>query len=161
MRFQLENLKTARGLNKKAVKSNVPVRPPPSSTSLRCSCPRPPRSGPEPQRRSLCSRTAAERGRSGVPAPQSTRWSPHGPVAALCIRRSGLRLQPLSLQCCYADAQRLPPSSTCSARVLFCCAFSKLAKKPINPGSARIHGEKAWNSLLLCYCYCSGYDPKD
>lgn len=33
MRFQLENLKTARGLNKKAVKSNVPVRPPPSSTS--------------------------------------------------------------------------------------------------------------------------------
>lgn len=32
MRFQLENLKTARGLNKKAIKSNVPILPPPSST---------------------------------------------------------------------------------------------------------------------------------
>lgn len=33
MRFQLENLKTARGLIKKAVKSNASILPPPSSTN--------------------------------------------------------------------------------------------------------------------------------
>lgn len=32
MRFQLENSKTAGGLNKKAIRSNVPIPPPPSST---------------------------------------------------------------------------------------------------------------------------------
>lgn len=59
MRFQLENLKTARGLNKKVIKSNVPFLPPPSSTyhSLLCCLGSP---SPECDGISSCPRAAAK-----------------------------------------------------------------------------------------------------
>lgn len=88
MRFQLENLKTARGLNKKAVKSNVPIHPPPSSTphsSLLCSCPSLPRVPQPAAALGLAHPPGLQPSGAAVQvsAAACTRWNTHQSITAL------------------------------------------------------------------------------
>lgn len=157
MRFQLENLKTATGLNKKAIKSNVPVLPPPSSTYhslLRClGSP-----SPECDGISSCPRTAAKQS-CRISAAEYTRLNIHQFIIALCIRENVFQTA-APLPAVLLGRCMNTPCSTCSNWVLVCCVFAKPIKKPINCGNTCMGGWKAWNSSLLCYCYCSGYNPK-
>lgn len=158
MRFQLENLKTATGLNKKAIKSNVPVLPPPSSTYhslLRCSGP------PAQSVMELAPAPGLQQSRAAVwiSAAECTKLNIHQFIIALCIRENVFQTA-APLPAVLLGRCMNTPCSTCSNWVLVCCVFAKPIKKPINCGNTCIGGWKAWNSSLLCYCYCSGYNPK-
>lgn len=144
MRFQLENLKTARGLNKKAVKSNVPVSPPPSSTShvpcsLLRSCPSLPWVPQPGATMKLAQAPGLQPSRATVQvsAAECTRWNIHQLITALCIRKNVFQtaapLPAVLLGRCVNA-----PCSTCL--VLVWCVFAKLTKKPINLGKTCIHG---------------------
>ena len=144
MRFQLENLKTARGLNKKAVKSNVPVRPPPSSTShtpsiapaSRClGSPSPGATLELAHAPGLQPSGAAVQ----VSAAECTRWNIHQSTTALCVRKNVFQTA-APLPAALLGRCTNAPCFTCSHQVLVCCVFAKLTNKPINLANTCIHG---------------------
>lgn len=131
-------MKTARGLNKKAVKSKVPICPPPSSTShtpffapaLRClGSPAWSHGGI-----SSCPRTATERSHSSgfssrahqMKYPSVYHSSPHQES----VFHTAASLPAVPLGRCTNT-----PCSTCSHQVVICYVFAKLRKKLIILGT--------------------------